>query len=359
MMGGRGVRLLIRDLFFFFRIPLLGYSLAPPLLGAASANGHARLVSTAQLLLIGALFHVPAVLLNDIQDLEVDRCDPMRTVSPLVRGTVSVRTAWCVAGGATVLMFVAARLVTPKPDGFIALLVGACAIAIYNFWGKRLAMPIATDLIQGIGWSAPAYFAAVVIGSPTRATYYVCTSLVLYTMIVTLYGAIRDLAADAAGGGFTTAMLLKEPGKSFPAASRRLAAYVSVLHLALLVVCLLPLVTSSARNPFAPPLSAVCIGISAIVARIGLSDVRNDSSMRVLGAASMTAAFAAIAILAASFGAIFLPTLAFLLFLVPLMVSPAFQALIMLQALRPGPSGGDDGDTIFGIGSQNPPDSLP
>src|SRR5436189_1137040 len=73
----------------FIRFSALGATLVLPLMGAASAGGRLRPASTMGLVVVASMFHAFAYVLNDVVDLPVDRSEPRRSRSPLVRGTVT------------------------------------------------------------------------------------------------------------------------------------------------------------------------------------------------------------------------------------------------------------------------------
>src|SRR5882672_4637092 len=79
---------LLADICRFGRFSVLGFSVMLPLIGAAAVS---RALSAGQLVAltaVGFAFHIFAYVSNDVFDLPIDRTQPLRADSPLVRGLV-------------------------------------------------------------------------------------------------------------------------------------------------------------------------------------------------------------------------------------------------------------------------------
>jgi 4-hydroxybenzoate polyprenyltransferase len=212
---------------------LLGTTFIVVLLGAASAQAAPRYGRLALMILAALAYHVAVYAWNDVVDLPVDRSQPRRASSPLVRGEVSARTVGLVATA-----FAGAALGIAASAGAEATLWMAAALVLllcYALFGKRIRLTPATDLIQGLGWAALAGYGAAAIGHPTATTVRVGGYLTLLIVLVNgVPGAIRDLANDYRSGVRTTAILLGAvPAGRGVLVSRRLAGYAVLLHLAM------------------------------------------------------------------------------------------------------------------------------
>lgn len=216
------------------RTTLLGTTFIVVLLGAASAQvpiGYGALV----LMITSAVaYHVAVYAWNDVIDLPVDRTEPRRATSPLVRGEVSRPAVTLAASG-----FAAVALALAAAAGLRAALWMAAALVLllcYDIFGKRVRLTPLTDLVQGLGWAALAAYGAAAIGDPTATTVRLGAYLTLLIVVVNgVHGAIRDLANDYGSGARTTAILLgavprADRGVLVP---RRLVAYAVVLHIAM------------------------------------------------------------------------------------------------------------------------------
>jgi 4-hydroxybenzoate polyprenyltransferase len=188
----------------FVRLSALGGTFA---IVAAGAVSGARLPSppaTAGLALLAVLFHTFAYVSNDVADLELDRTEPRRAASPLVRGTIrpvaALAVAVTAAAGAIAVGFVIAG------GGAVVFAVGG--LAVYNVWGKRCRWPVATDGVQGLGWAALAIGASWAGGEPSPKTGLLAVAIVAFILLANgVHGALRDLHNDLPHGVRSTAIV--------------------------------------------------------------------------------------------------------------------------------------------------------
>lgn len=192
----------------FVRLFSLGATLLWPLVGlATAAPGGQSPTAWLRMVALGVAFHVVADVGNDVCDLPVDRTDPRRVASPLVRGLVRPTVALLVAVAAVPVA--AAALLGTGPRPTIALAVAVALLAAYDVAGKSLRWPVVADLVQGAGWAALVVVGAQVGGGATRATWWAAAFVVAYIALVNgVHGAVRDVASDRRAGARTTAVLL-------------------------------------------------------------------------------------------------------------------------------------------------------
>ncbi|WP_043686893.1 UbiA family prenyltransferase [Streptomyces xylophagus] len=316
----------------FFRLPLIGGSSATLLLGLATAHTPLGPDHLGLLLLVAVLFHIQAALGNDLVDLHIDRADPMRALSPLVRGIVAQGVARAVGAAALGGLFVGIMFASGDAVGRSAALgVAVAGVGAYNLWGKTGGLPLLTDLAQGVGWAGLAAYAAVVSGGVSWLTLLVGLELVGYTMLVTgVHGSLRDLAVDSAQGGLTTAMVL---GARFQADDvtlpRRLHMYVDALHALLVGLCLATAVIGPSTRWDAVVLSlagaALAVAAWAFARRALRTGIDEATRLRI-GSANMLIAFASICALAGTGGRPLLSAAALGVFVLPLTVNPHIRA---------------------------------
>jgi 4-hydroxybenzoate polyprenyltransferase len=293
-----------------------------------------------EIILLASLFHIPAILVNDLRDVAIDRNDPMRAGSPLVLGTISTRATWLVAIVSAAAMTLLPLLLFPGAVPVISLLAGLAAMTVYNIWGKYCLLPVATDLVQGIGWAALAYFGAAVTGGEGRLTYCLCAALVVYTMLANVYGGLRDLRPDRAGNGFTTVMLLgAHEGADAPVISRSLGGYIVMLHCVLLGMPVFLLLEGGEAVAVTAVLALVLFLAELAIACHALRGVNSKKQLHALGAANLTTGFAGIAMLSATAQSSLLAVVAFLIFLLPMCVNLAFRDMVRLSSYASLPGG--------------------
>jgi 4-hydroxybenzoate polyprenyltransferase len=223
------------------RLHFLVFSCVWPLMGATSVQPDLGWIQVGALLAATLCFHSFAMVLNDVIDLPIDRTDPRRQRDPLVRGAIR---PWQALTFALIQPLLTVPLTMVLGGGWpahLALAVGFAAMAAYDVWGKRCAIPPLTDALQGIGWASLAVYAAYAIGGvPTPLTWLIAAYVACFTLLFNgVHGPLRDLGNDRTGGAMTTAILLGAhpvPGTGIPAVPRALAIYAWTILAALLLI---------------------------------------------------------------------------------------------------------------------------
>jgi 4-hydroxybenzoate polyprenyltransferase len=208
-MDQAGLTMWARELYLAIRVSTLGFSLLFPLLGAASAQRTLATTSTITLVVVGLAFHIFAYVLNDVLDLEIDRSEPMRADSPLVRGVISRSQALWLALLQLPIGFAVAFFAGASPRALLMLGIACGGLAIYNLYGKSCRWPLLTDAIESIGFCALVLFGTYLVGEPRMDTAWLLGFVFACTMLFTgVHGSVRDLANDYARGAQTTALWL-------------------------------------------------------------------------------------------------------------------------------------------------------
>lgn len=254
------------------RVSALGFTWVLPLVGAASTALPAS--ATPALLLVALSFHVFAYVFNDVIDHPVDRCEPLRSDSPLVQGRVSRGQLLVLAWVQVPLAFALALEGGATAAALAALLGAFVAMALYDVYGKRCVWPLLTDAVQAAGWCA-----LVLVGAwwHERATPPLTGWLIVYVFFCVLlvqgvHGGLRDLANDGRSGARTTALWLgaRVDERGGIALSRTMLAYALGLQLALWVSALAASASAAATaagEPTARLLTmAALVGASAALA---------------------------------------------------------------------------------------------
>ena len=332
-------RVTANDIVLLVRFKAMGFTLAMPLLGAATV-AHA-LDGKSVLALLGstAAFHCFAYVTNDVIDLPVDRTEPLRRDYPLVRGILSPRQALAFALLMIPLGFAFTMLAGGGAQAYLAYLSALVAMTIYNLYGKRCFFPPLTDLVQGIGWSALLIYGALVgQGAPGKLTWlaalYVCLFIV---MINGMHGSLRDLENDLRFGAKTTAHMLgarTHEGKLHIPIG--LVIYTLLLESTLTGLLLVPSVRNwavyygdLAERAVIAALLAWVVSVGLLVFGIKLS--RNGEVMIVAGMLHLLIAFGAlIAVLSFSMSANLLLVILLIYF------APLLASTIMWRAVRTG-----------------------
>ncbi len=187
------------------RLRIIGISVALPLSGALTSTGTA-LRSWLLVASIGAIFHVTAAITNDVNDLTIDRTDPRRRDSPLVRGLVSPRAGLVGALLCIPLAFAIDLIVAPPTATRTLLLVGSyVGVVSYNLWAKRSNFGPLMDLTQAVGWAMFVLYGATAVGGTPSNAYLVAAATVPFVLLTSgVHGALRDISNDTAHGRHTT-----------------------------------------------------------------------------------------------------------------------------------------------------------
>jgi 4-hydroxybenzoate polyprenyltransferase len=194
---------------WFVRLPAMATTYAVLLLGIASGARRVDPPVLLGLLGVGAAYHLFAYILNDLRDLPIDRTDPRRAVSPLVRGTVRPWQALVIALAQVPVAAALTAWLRGDVRSWAALAAAFCLMTAYNLWGKRAPFPPLTDVLQGLGWGGLALYGAAVAGRWAALTGAVFGFVVvLIVMANGVHGSLRDLVNDRRHGVRSTALLM-------------------------------------------------------------------------------------------------------------------------------------------------------
>ena len=221
------------------RVSTLGFTLLLPLAGSASAAPGWRPAQAAWLTAIALAFHIFAYVLNDVVDIDVDRSEPLRADSPLVRGEFGRTQALVLAWAQPPLAFGLALAGGTSTPALAWLTLAFAAMSVYNVYGKRCPWPLVIDAVQAVGWCALLLMGAWdATPSPPGATGWVAGYVFLCVLLVNgVHGGLRDLANDQRCGARTTALWFGARAGAGDAviASRALTRYAFALQIGLAV----------------------------------------------------------------------------------------------------------------------------
>lgn len=249
----------------FFRLSVFGATAVMVLLGAASTSPHLPAGAALGLLAIAACYHVFAYLLNDVVDLPIDRHEPRRAISPLVRGTVRPAVALAIALAQVPVGLAIAGLTPGGPRAAASLGASFALMAVYDLFGKRTRVPWMTDVVQGLAWATLLLCGAAVRGSWEPLTWMLFAFVTVYIVMANgVHGALRDLENDARQGARSVAIAMgaRVDGNGQLVMPRSMATYAWTLHAALVALAFVPAALGQ------PPmdLGARALTVAALVA---------------------------------------------------------------------------------------------
>jgi 4-hydroxybenzoate polyprenyltransferase len=236
---------LLSTLSLFIRVSYLSFPIILPLLGAATVSFHLSNYQMLGLVGVAVAFHIFAHVQNDVIDLPLDRTEPLRADSPLVRGVIHPRQALAIALLHIPLGLVFTYWLGADSLAYLIFTIAAILITIYNVWGKRIIFPPLTDVIQGLGWSAMVWYGTVVVsGHPTVLSGVIIAFVTAFVVMINgVHNNLRDLANDLHCGMHTTALLLGvRPLDKGLVLSFRFKLYALTLQVLLTGIIMLPLI---------------------------------------------------------------------------------------------------------------------
>lgn len=226
------------------------------------------------LFLIGVVFSMYVVVLNDVIDVEVDRLLVVWT-RPLVSGAVSLNTALGLAGLLLLLsQFLASSFFKIGPRSRLILLVSFGSATIYNVFGKRFPIsPIFADMFVGASAGFLYMFGASTISTTLSplATLLAVYCTVHFLLLNGIDGGLKDIDHDHLVGARTTAYWLgaRLEGIDGLIVPPMVKIYSLALEAVLIVLIWVPLVNNwlgySSGQSLVVGVCLVLLSISAIV----------------------------------------------------------------------------------------------
>ncbi|MCX6664687.1 MAG: UbiA family prenyltransferase [Euryarchaeota archaeon] len=194
------MRQIISDYTRLLRLPgLAGLSIAP-VFGAISV-GVLDLIPLSILFLIGAFTSIYGFVLNDIIDVNVDKLSKELSNRPLVKGTISKKTALLICSlcfiGALITIFLV-FYTPPRPAfflGLLCILLSAGLGTVYNIYGKKL---IGSDFLVALSEAFLVLFGALMVIQTT-------SQLTLFTWVIFILTFCQLLFMNAIEGGIKDA----------------------------------------------------------------------------------------------------------------------------------------------------------
>jgi 4-hydroxybenzoate polyprenyltransferase len=272
----------------FGRFSALSFSMMVPLLGAVVVSRDLSWTHLAGVAVAAVAFHLFAYVSNDVIDLSLDRTEPLRAESPLVRGVIGRSTALAIALIQVPVLFALHAALRGPALGAVALGAALVLMLIYNIYGKRLSFPPITDAIQGTAWVALALYGGLVARGSVNASILALAALVfVYVLLVNgVHGSLRDLANDHKRGARTTAIYLGARADASGAivVPRSVAVYGVVLQSLLLVISALAIAWN--WDAYDPPAAAATVAalilsylVLVLLIRMALDATRRPSAV--------------------------------------------------------------------------------
>lgn len=193
---------LVADYARLMRLPGLGGLSIAPVFGAISLFSSQFTVSLQDLgllFLVGIFSAIYGFVLNDYIDVEVDRLSQELSERPLVKGTISKRTALiicilCIIGAFTIIFFFFYRNHPSFYLGILSIILSAVLGSLYNIFGKKI---IGSDFLVALSEAFLVLFGVFMV-SPDG-------SLTIFSWLIFLLTFNQVLYLNAVDGGIKDA----------------------------------------------------------------------------------------------------------------------------------------------------------
>lgn len=157
-----------------------------------------------KLFLIGFIFHIYLFILNEVQDVEIDKTSTSLTKKPLVDGTISLKNAKLIVYSSVILLFVLTFVFFTDQS---LILIPICAIALvlgglYDVFGKRI--PHADYFIAFMLFFVALYGGLSATNNPASFVYIVALLALFQMLINNITAGLKDVDHDYVKGGLST-----------------------------------------------------------------------------------------------------------------------------------------------------------
>jgi len=215
-----------------------------PVCTAAATGITISLYHYLDLFLIGFLFHIYLFVLNEVQDVEIDKISKDLKSKPLINGSISFRGSRAIVISSFVLVLV----LTPvfflnKAIILIGISLAAFLLGwIYDYLGKKLPH---ADYPLGLMLFFVALYGGFSVTTDFNPFVYTIALLAFtQTLIQNIVAGLKDVDHDFIAGGLSTSLRLgvRVKGERFTV-SKSFIAYVFLLKIVHVSLTILPFVT--------------------------------------------------------------------------------------------------------------------
>ena len=184
----------IKEIFILIRIQQLGTSITA-VIGALTVKGfHLDLLDFLLLFIIAVIINIGGQVHNDIKDFNIDNRSKELKERPLVKGTISFRTAKSIILLCLIAVFTIILYFYPNIIALIVIIISFIFGVLYNYYSKKFP---GADLFLSINMSLFLLFGAIVVTDNFTGLH----EIGVVTWIVFALTFIHVFLMDALGGG--------------------------------------------------------------------------------------------------------------------------------------------------------------
>jgi len=233
----------IKEYTRFMRLKAMGLSTIA-IFGALSVNGSIELWHFIVLFLIGIHFNILGFVLNDIVDIKIDKNSKELSERPLVKGTISIKTAKIISLICYAIIFGIAIIFFKNLFSFLVLAFSVALGTIYDVWGKRL---LGSDFVLAASIALFCLFGSLTVAS-NIGEFTIILSALIFTNVLffnIVEGGFKDVENDRKSGAKTAAVALGVKTKPKISLSISFKIISILIAISTAIFVFLPLVTLS------------------------------------------------------------------------------------------------------------------
>jgi 4-hydroxybenzoate polyprenyltransferase len=214
-----------------------------PVCVAAATGYNISLYHYISLFLIGLLFHIYSFVLNEVQDLKIDKTSKNLETKPLVGGLISLKSARAIVFSSATLVIILSIVLFPQKT-FILIPVSLLAFAlgaIYDTYGKKI--PHADYFLATMIFLVALYGGFSVKINIGTLSYIIALLAMSQALINNIIAGLKDVDHDFIASGLSTPLRLKVKlkGELF-FVSIRFIIYICVLKIVHIFLTIYPFV---------------------------------------------------------------------------------------------------------------------
>jgi len=203
----------LREFTILIRIQNLGTSITA-IMGALSVKGINLEISHVILLfMMGILINISGQIHNDIKDLEIDNHSKELTKRPLVKGTITTKSAWMIVILSLIILFI---MVLISFKGILPIILIFASILfgfLYNSYSKKIP---GADVFLSASFAIFCLFGALVVSDNMKSfqdigsiTWVIVGLVFIHVQIMnSMQGGLKDAKNDLESGAKTLAVFL-------------------------------------------------------------------------------------------------------------------------------------------------------
>jgi len=195
------------------RIHALGTSVTA-VVGALSVKGiNLEITHFILLFLIGILVNTLGFVHNDLKDIEVDKLSKELTERPLVKGTITIRSAWIIVILSLIMIFMITLIFFQGILPISILSISVIFGLLYNLYSKKI---LGADVFLSVAMALFCLFGALAVSNITQGlqdigilTWIIVVIVFIHVFVMNVMeGGLKDAKNDGKAGAKTFAIFL-------------------------------------------------------------------------------------------------------------------------------------------------------